>query len=336
MMPVRDRSHAGQGNFLRQHIRLSLFFFFLLFLSGRIGLFLHEFMGHALFWRMLGGGLGGFRLFVFGGGWVCFAPLPAGTNPSFFSRLLVELGGIAVELLVGVLLILMLRFVTANRSVRGLMAATSAVLIVHSLFYLFTGTYYGAGDGHTLFYVLPEGVRQVFLSLIFALTAGGAFFVSHGFSPLLRSWTGDLFPRKRTLLIFSCALVAALMHGTLTFGERVLLRDSGYEGLKTPTNVHLMGKELSEIIAKYKAKYGREPDEAYIAAVKKKLREKYWQFPMKIPLVIAIVAAFIAGYFLSGRRYFNNKASPVVWKEIIPLGCFSAFAIVLILLMNRL
>ncbi|OQY57645.1 MAG: hypothetical protein B6245_15965 [Desulfobacteraceae bacterium 4572_88] len=157
-MPVRDRSHAGQGNFLRQHIRLSLFFFFLLFLSG---------------------GLGGFRLFVFGGGWVCFAPLPAGTNPSFFSRLLVELGGIAVELLIGILLVLMLRFVTASRSVRGLMAATSAVLIVHSLFYLFIGTYYGAGDGHTLFYVLPEGVRQAFLSLIFALTAGGAFFVSH-------------------------------------------------------------------------------------------------------------------------------------------------------------
>lgn len=47
------------NSFIKQNIRFSLFFFFLLFLSGRIGLFLYEFAGHAFSWRLIGGRMPG-------------------------------------------------------------------------------------------------------------------------------------------------------------------------------------------------------------------------------------------------------------------------------------
>lgn len=122
-------------SFLKQSIKLTLFFFFLLFLSGRIGLFLHEFAGHALFWRLVGGKLAGFSLFIFGGGWVHYGDTPSIVNLSVSSQLFVDLSGIAVEMATGLLLAMLSIFSKTNRSISGLFAATSSVLIVHSLFY---------------------------------------------------------------------------------------------------------------------------------------------------------------------------------------------------------
>jgi uncharacterized integral membrane protein len=320
---------------LRQHFKLSLFFFLLLFLAGRIGLFLHEFAGHALFWRLIGGRLTEFSLFVFGGGWVHYGWTPSTADASVFSLRLVELSGLTVELVAGVLLAVFAIIWNTNRSIRGLFAAASSVLIVHSLFYLVISTYYGCGDGRGLFAVLQGGIRQAFLFLTFCLTVAGAFLVSYAFSPAVRSWGGDCSSKKRVLVIVVCAFAAALLHGTLTIGEQIVVKDEVYAEIKTPENVRLKEEELSEYISAYTEEHGREPDQKNVGVVENELEQKYWQFPIEIPLGIAVLAAFIGGFFLPGRRD-HDEPSPVAWKDIALLGCFSVSTVVLILVLNRL
>ena len=322
-------------NFVRQDVKLSLFFFLLLFLAGRIGLFLHEFAGHALSWRLLGGRLADFSLFVFGGGRVHYGWTPATLNLSTFSMLFALLSGIAVELAVGIPLALLAVFSRATRATKALFAATSSVLIVHSLFYLVICTYYGSRDGAVLFTVLQGGTRQVFLALTFGLTIVGAFLVSYAFSPTVRSWVVGRSSKQRVVLIILGMFGAVLLHGTLTVSEQVIVKDKIYAEIKTAENVRLKEKELAEFVAKYTEEHRREPEQEHVAVVENELEEKYWQFPIEIPLAIAIVIAFVAGFFLSVRKD-HGEASPVVWKDIGLLGCFSVPSVLLILILNKL
>lgn len=315
-------------------IKLSLFLFWLLFLSGRIGLFLHEFAGHALFCRLMGGRLAEFSLFVFGGGRVHCSHAPSTVNLSVSSLLAVDLSGMAVELAVGVLLAILSIIVNTSQLIRALLASASSVLIVHSLFYLTICAYYGSGDGTLLFAILQGFIRQLFLSLIFGLTVAGAFLVSYAFSPIVRSWAIDYPLKKGFLTILGCALGAAMLHGALTVGEQIVIQDKVYDEIKTSQNVKLKEEELSGYIAGYTQEHGRAPDQELMAMVDNELERKYWQFPIEIPLGIAIVAAFVAGFFFSKRRD-DDDPSPVAWKDVILLGSFSIVVAILILILNR-
>jgi hypothetical protein len=323
------------NSFIKQNIRFSLFFFFLLFLSGRIGLFLHEFAGHAFSWRLIGGKLTEYSLFVFGGGWVTYGWTPSTANASRLSLLFVELSGMAVELLSGAFLAVLAIFWNIPRFIRALFAAASSVLIVHSLFYLVMCTYYGSGDGAVLFTVLRGGVRQAFLFFTFGLTVAGAFLVSYAFSPALRSWTLDGSSKKHAPVIVLCAFAAALLHGLLTVGEQIVAKDKVYARIKTSENVRLKEEELSRFIADYWEKHGRIPGRERTVVVENELEQKYRQFPIEIPLGIAAAAAFIAGFFFPGRRDCTEP-DPVVWKDIGLLGGFAVLAVALILIVNRM
>ena len=136
-------------------------------------------------------------------------------------------------------------------------------------------------------------------------------------------------------MIVLCAFAAILLHGTITVGEQILIKDKIYIELKTSENARLKKKELLEFIADYTEKHGIEPNPKHVAVVKNELEQKYRQFPIEIPLGIAIIAAFIAGFFLSRRRN-GDEPSPVVWKDIALLSCFSVMAAALILILNRL
>jgi hypothetical protein len=247
----------------------------------------------------------------------------------------VDLSGIAVELAVGLLSGILSIILKTSRPIRALLASTSSVLIVHSLFYITICAYYGSGDGRLLFAILQGFIRQLFLSLAFGLTVAGAFLVSYTFSPLVRSWVIDYPSKKGFLTILVCVFGAATLHGALTVGEKIVIQDKVYDEIKTSQNVKLKEEELSEFIAGYKQEYGRAPDQGLIAIAENELEHKYWQFPIEIPLGIAIVAAFVAGFFFSKRRDYNEP-SPVAWKEVVLLGSSSVVVAILILIVNRI
>jgi hypothetical protein len=314
-----------------------LLYFLLLFLAGRIGMLLHEFGGHALAWRLLGGRVIAFKLFVFGGGWVYGRwPLTV-ADSSLLSMLIVQLSGIAVELIVGMPLALLAVSRITRRTTRRLAVATSSVLIVHAFFYLVLCAYYGSGDGATLFHIVHGRIRAAFLITTAGLTISAAFMVSYLFSPVMRTWVTGCRRQQGLALIVLGVFSAALLHAILTAGESIIVKDRIYAEIKTPVNVCLKEKALSAFLSVYRQKHGKEPSRDRIDAVRTDLEAKYGQFPIEIPLGAAVLSAFIAGFFLSGRRdHAERGPDPIVWKEIGWLGGLSALEVALILFLNRL
>jgi len=323
---------------MKQHpyvIKLSLFFFFLLFLAGRIGLFLHEFGGHALAWRLMGGELSGFRLFLFGGGRVQYSHTDSLPDLSVIQELTVQLSGIAVELVVGIILLILAIFWSTSRSVRALLVSATGVLMVHALFYLTVGTYYGSGDGQLLFSLLQGGLRQAFLILTFGMTLAAAFLISYQFSPVVKSWLENDASKQRRSLTILCACIAVLFHAMLTMGERIVVNDTVYASVKATENERLKKAALSKYIADYMEKYGAQPDNEQMQNLKKELKKKYWQFPLDIFLGIGLVIASLFGYFKSKHDAYHDSG-PITWKDIICLGSTSIMAIGLILVLNQI
>ena len=319
-----------------QHvIKLWLFFFFLLFLSGRIGLFLHEFAGHALTWHLIGGNLSGFSLFIFGGGRVQFAHMESPFNLSVTQQLVVQLSGIAVELFIGIILAFVAFLLIKRQDMKALLASAAGVLVVHSLHYLTIGTYYGLGDGRLLSKILPEDYRLIFLFLTFGLTIAAAFLISYFFSAMLKNWVIDCSPKQRNVVIIICAFLATALHGIFTVGERIVVNDKVYAEIKTSENDRLKEVALSRLIADYIKEYGKQPDPEQMRNFEKALNKKYWQFPFDILLGLGIASATFIGYFKS-RRHEYEDSSPITWHTISRLGCSAILVIGLILILNRI
>jgi len=316
-------------------IKLSLFFFFLLFLAGRIGLFLHEFAGHALAWHVMGGRLAGFRLFIFGGGRVQYDQMHRLSNLSLTQQLTIQLSGIVVELAVGIILAVLVIFLSTTRSIKALLVSLAGVLIVHALFYLTVGTYYGSGDGHLLFNLFQEGVRRNFLIFTSTMAFGAAFLISYQFSPIIKSWLEDGYINRGKWIILCCACIAVLFHTMLTIGERILVNDTGYARIKTSENERLKAAELSKFIAAYIEKYGTQPDNEQIQNLKKELKKKFWQFPLDIFLGIGIVVVSLFGFFKSRHDAYQDS-DPITWKDVFCLGSTSMVVAGLILVLNQI
>ena len=319
----------------KQVAKLSLFFFFLLFLAGRIGLFLHEFAGHALAWRLMGGRLTGFSLFIFGGGRVQFGQMPGLPDISVTQQLAVQLSGIAVELAVGIILTILAIILSLSRAVRALFVSVAGVLSVHALFYLTVGAYYGSGDGHLLFTLLQGGSRQFFLLLTFGMTIIAAYVISYQFSPMVKSWIKEGVSEKKTSTIILCGCMAVLLHAMLTFGERIVVNDTVYAGIKMSENDRLKEAELSKFIADYVEKNGTRPDREQLRDLEKALKKKYWQFPLDIFLGMGIMAASLFGY-LNSKRNEYQESNPISWKDIYYLGSISMLVAGLILVLNQI
>lgn len=342
-MPMNTKPHCGSsapgrppGAWAAQYAKFTLVCFFLLFLAGRIGMLLHEFGGHALAWRLLGGKVVDFKLFVFGGGWLYGHRPLAAADSSALSLLMVQLSGIAVELIVGTPLALLAVSRITLRTTRRLAAATSGVLIVHAFFYLVLCAYYGSGDGAALSRILQHGrIREAFLVATVGLTIWAAFMVSYLFSPAIRSWAGGCRRRRGLALIVLGVFSAASLHAVLTAGERIVMKDRTYAEIKTPVNVRLKEKVLAGLVSNYRKRYGREPDQDRIATERAALEAEYGQFPIQIPLAAAVLTALTAGFFFS-KRNNHTEGDPITWKDVGWLGGLSAFAVVLILFLNRL
>src|SRR5688572_22178894 len=109
-------------------------------------LLLHEFVGHGLAAMLFGGKITGYWLFLFAGGRVSYQIPDIGVGP----RLVINLGGIALELVLGGLLVGAAR----HRAIRDRFPHLSfsllwagGVVIGHGAVYLARGVHYGFGDG---------------------------------------------------------------------------------------------------------------------------------------------------------------------------------------------
>ena len=127
----------------RAFVRLTALVAGVALLTSRVMLLLHELGGHAAPAALFGGRVTGWYLFLFAGGRVSYHLGEMSTG----HRLVVSLGGIAIELVVGVLAFAL----AARRRTRAIAAfalrCVGTVLLGHGGLYLARGVHYGFGDG---------------------------------------------------------------------------------------------------------------------------------------------------------------------------------------------
>ncbi len=205
---------------LRAVLRLALFLLCFGLVLSRVGLVLHEVLGHGGLATLLGGELREVSLFWFGGGWVRTI-----TPPGEMRLVAVQLGGIAVELGAAGLLALGARRARAPMS-KALLVLAGYVLAAHALWYAATGIWHGFGDGARLHQLLGPARHAVALAaaaLLCGLTVLGTRAMIRALAPALEGpW------RRRLMATLGAAALAGAAHAALAFGEVAVRRDETY------------------------------------------------------------------------------------------------------------
>ena len=248
--------------------------------TSRVGLVVHEFVGHGGAAVACGGQVSDVTLFWFAGGWV-----QSSYPPTHAAVLVVMLGGIAVELVAGVALWLLL----ARRSRTSLGAlcvrAVGATLVVHGLCYLAAGTYHGFGDGIVLYREL--GDARLWVALPAGAIACGAAYL--GARLVIRPLLATLPARRIAGLALALAIAGGL-RVALAVGEVRLRRDAVYARIMKPERDRLAERELAEWLRRHQDASAAEREEEARA-----LAAQHRDVPFALFLGLAVAAAVVAG-----------------------------------------
>jgi hypothetical protein len=282
---------------LRDVARLAVGFLLIGLAVSRISLVAHELGGHALPALALGADVTEVRFFWFAGGWIRY-DLDA---PSVVERLVIGLGGIAVELVLAAAAALAARRVRRPRGTPsrwgprlGLFLVAFALLdAVHALFYLATGGFHGHGDGLTLSRVLGDA-RVPFALAVGALACVAAFVGARALGRLAVPRLAPRGPRGTAVAIAGAALVAALGHAGLAAGELALRRDRVYGEIMRTSGQRATERALAAARAAAAAR-GAPLDPAALAARRAALEAEHRQFPFRWALAAAIALAGLGG-----------------------------------------
>jgi hypothetical protein len=277
--------------------RLTLLLVCLGLTASRCGLILHEVVGHGGVAAALGGHVREITLFWFGGGWVKTATPDA----SRAAALAIQLGGIAVELLAGALLLLAARQLDSRtaapasrrRIAADLVRLTSALFVAHALWYAATGTWHGFGDGvllHDTLGTLRHPVALVLGGGLCAVAVIATRGLCRALAPLVNGTNA-----RRLALVLTAAAGAAAIHGALTYGEFTVRRDRTYrETMRTAEQ-----RATDDRLARWRAEQlrrGRVPDDAETVA-----RVRALTPPRPFPFAKVLAAVALAAVGLGAR-----------------------------------
>jgi hypothetical protein len=278
----------------RAAVRLGLVMFLVGLATSRIGVLVHEFVGHGALAHALGGTVNDYHLFLFGGGYVRYT---GRADWSGVEQVLVSMGGIVLELGVGAAaLVVGLRL--PRPSVGALMVlGFAAATIVHGLFYLATGTHHGYGDGWRLHHLLGSHRIWLVAGAAVAVLATGAWFAAR-IAELVEPW----LPERRPLAALAGAvLLAATAHGALTIVELRWQARAQYQAAMTPESTRRVTRALAE--------FQKTPRTAeQVAAARRALERRYRSFPLRPVLGVALVIAVLAGATRGLRRRTPSQA----------------------------
>lgn len=323
-------------------VRLSLLVASVALLTSRVMLLVHEFVGHAAPATLFGGRVVGWYLFVFAGGRVSYRLPALGTG----QRLVVTLGGIALEVVFGVAAFALARRLRARAREREVVAfclhATGTVLIGHGAIYLARGVHYGFGDGAFLAQLLG-GTRIVVVALASVLAVG----VAAAGGRRLARFAADFFAgslrrvASAVLLVFACA---GAVHGALAFTEVRYASDAVWGRVMEPASVVAARDEVARRLAEAKRRGEDAPSPEEQARLTKELERARRPWPLDPFLVPATVAALIAGVLRGVRdqraRAATADAPPApdlpTWASIRALVAALSLAVALILVLRSL
>lgn len=282
--------------------------------TSRLGLLLHELVGHGLVALALGGRVLEVGLFWFAGGWIRYRLEDGGPAAAFA----VAAGGIAVEIVLGGALWLALarRESTAARLARGVGAA----LVIHGAWYLSAGTYHGFGDGALLRRELGDAHVPV------ALAAGGAAVaMSYAGARAVLGVLAAMVPGGRAARIggtAAAAVLAGALQLGLAAGEVRLRRDETYGRIMQPERERAVARELAEWQRRQRDA-GIEIGDAERRARARELEERH----RELPFAHALGALTVLAIALGARRARPGLSAPAAPPSARLLGAVIAAAV---------
>lgn len=301
---------------MRRTLRLGILLLLIALFCSRITLVLHELVGHGLTAIAVGAGVKGYHLFYFAGGYIQFEGAFTTT-----SALMVSLGGIALELLLGVAALACARWWRpAESSGAGRRIAhagalgIAAIEIVHALYYLGAGTFHGYGDGAELHRML--GASRLWLVAPVALLAiAAAYVLARVFGSTLREWLSDLAPRRQVGVIAGAVAIAAAGHAALTFGELALTPSRSYAQVMKHQSVREAEVELAHY---YRAQIerGTRVSKAQLEAKRTELIAQRRPFPLHVTLAALLMIALALGVARARARPGRGPAEVPSWAAL--------------------
>jgi hypothetical protein len=303
--------------------RLVLFVAAVVLLTSRTMLLLHEFVGHGAVATVLGGRVTAWRLFLFAGGRVSYQTEGLTMN----ERIVISLGGIALELVLGAIAFVIARRMRARFIVAFALWWSGAVVVAHAALYLARGVHYGFGDGMLLANRL-EGSRWPVVVIASAIVLGTTFVAARHLAVLPAALlTGSRWSvASKTVLVFA---LAGALHGALAWVEIRYFPDTTWTSIMEDASVVKARAEIARRIAEARKRGEAVPSEEEQRRMQEELERARRPFPLDPVLYGGIAVALALGLLRGGREALPG-ASPPCWRAIGIVGALLLAALVII------
>jgi hypothetical protein len=276
--------------------------------TARIGLVLHELVGHGGAALVLGGRILEVRLFWFAGGWIRYDL----DDPSVTAMIVVSMGGIAVELVLGMVLWLVMTGDTLGRRIARTIGAT---LVVHAGWYFATGTWHGYGDGAMTYRVLGDARYP-------AAIAGGLVTCVAAFLGarwLFQTIVATIGPTRRVAGFAIAMVVAGSVNLALDLGELAVRRDAMYSATMAAERDRAIARDYARWLDDAR-RHGTAIDDAARERELHQLDRDNRTFPFAWLLAAAVAASVVAGAW----RSRTPSAAPVLTGRSVAIAAVVA------------
>ena len=255
--------------------------------TARFGLVLHELVGHGGAALAMGGQILEVRLFWFAGGWIRYDL----HEPSVAAMVIVSMGGIAIELVLGTILWFV---VTGDALGRRIARTIGAALVVHAGWYFATGTWHGYGDGALIYQVLGDARYPAAIAA--GLVTCGAAFV--GARWLFATVVASIGPTRRVAGIAIAVVVAGSVNLALDLGELAIRQDSMYGATMAPERDRVIARDYAHWLDEAR-RTGATIDDAARERELHRLDRDNRTFPFAWLLAAAVALSAVAGAWRS-------------------------------------
>ena len=270
-------------------------------LTSRIMLLLHEFGGHGATATLLGGHITDWNLFLFAGGRVAYAYPDRGI--AIAGRVLVSMGGIGLEVVLGALAFVVARRRRARPALRFSLFAVGTVLLGHGTLYLARGVHYGFGDGALVAWLLGAQ-RWPIVGAASALAIATGF---HGGRRLARLAVPSLgrggWAAIQLMIVFLCA---GAIHGGLALAEVTFFPDTRWAAIMEDASLVRARADLARRVAEAEQR-GEALNEAERRRILEATERARRPFPLDPWLAASVLLALGAGV-IRGVRSVERSA----------------------------
>lgn len=252
------------------------------FATSRIGLIVHELIGHGAATLAVGGRVTDVQLFYFAGGYIRYR-ITGGA-------LVIAMGGIVVEVVIGAVLVL--AFARREQLPGRIVRAIGCALIIHASWYLATGTWHGYGDGVQLHRLLGDARWIVAVPAALVACAAAYFGARTVLGPLAATVPGSRRARIAGTVI--AVIVAGGIQLGAALGEVALRRDTTYSKAMKPERERVISREMAEWVEAQR-RQGQPPTAEDRARMQREVADRHPTFPFAYVLGALVLLSIGVG-----------------------------------------